>query len=51
MAIYRAFDIAENASARPKLNEEQIDNIEQVIRVILDNLTTNKIYYQIPEER
>ncbi|EED2404611.1 hypothetical protein G7175_002260 [Listeria monocytogenes] len=51
MAIYRAFDIAENASARPKLNEEQIDNIEQVIRVILDNLLTNKIYYQIPEER
>lgn len=51
MAIYRAFDIAESALERPKLNEEQIDNIEQVIRVIIDNLSTNKIYYQIPEHR
>ncbi|MBC1723116.1 hypothetical protein [Listeria seeligeri] len=51
MIIYKAFDITDSVNARPELTQEQIENIEQVVRVILNNLPINKIYYQVPEQR
>lgn len=51
MTVYKAYDITEDVSARPDLTQEQIENIEIVVKLVLEGLPTNKIYYQVPEQR
>lgn len=51
MTMFKAYDVADNVSARDKLSDEQIDNIEVVINMVLNNLPVTKIFYQVPQNR
>lgn len=51
MTVFKAYDVADNVSARDKLSDEQIENIEVVIKMVLDNLPLTKVLYQVPPDR
>lgn len=51
MVVYKAYDIADIVSARDKLSDEQIQNIEVVIKMVIDNLPTTKVLYQVPQNK
>lgn len=49
--LYRAYDISDNVFSRPELTNEQTSNIDSVVKAILKNLPTNKIFYKVPDSR
>ncbi|MBO6356711.1 hypothetical protein EY693_10290 [Enterococcus casseliflavus] len=51
MLVHKAYDVTDVVSARSKLSSEQIQNIELVIKMVLDNLPATKVFYQVPLNR
>ena len=48
MKVYRVYEISDVVKDRNKLTEEQIANIESVIKMVMENIISNKVLYQIP---
>lgn len=51
MTVYKAYDIGDEVVSRPELSGEQIDNIENVISMVVESLSQNKVYYQVPNNK
>ncbi|MBC1504513.1 hypothetical protein [Listeria booriae] len=48
MSLYKAYDITTVVEDRLELDDEQIENMDRVVGLILENLSANKIFYQVP---